>query len=46
MTTLTEGPHPGGFPTSEVLRDFAEIMEGLQPARGLFDLAKAILRDA
>ncbi len=25
---------------------FAEIMEGLQPARGLFELAKAMLRDA
>jgi len=25
---------------------FAEIMKGLQPAKGLFDLAKAMLRDA
>ncbi len=33
-------------PRAKMEEAFAEIMEGLQPARGLFDLAKAMLRDA
>lgn len=33
-------------PRAKMESAFEEIMEGLQPARGLFDLAKAMLRDA
>lgn len=34
------------IPRAKLETEFAEIMQGLQPARGLFDLAKAMLRDA
>ncbi|GKY88118.1 hypothetical protein STA1M1_19870 [Sinisalibacter aestuarii] len=34
------------IPRAKMENAFAEIMEGLQPARGLFELAKAMLRDA
>ena len=33
-------------PRAKIEDGFAEIIKGLQPAKGLFDLAKAMLRDA
>lgn len=33
-------------PRNNMEEGFTEIMKGLQPAKGLFDLAKAMLRDA
>ena len=33
-------------PVAKIEEGFAKIMKGMQPAKGLFDLAKAMLRDA